>query len=125
MGTNYYLRRKRPTIHETVHIGKLSWGWRFCWDSCDMSDWPRWCDRDPDRMHMLPRSIRSVDDIREYLRSGEWDLVSDEDGVIEDWERELEGMCAWDGGMPGAEPRVPHGYEDGEGQVFDHGGGFN
>lgn len=30
MGTNYYAVKNRPTVTEPIHIGKSSFGWRFC-----------------------------------------------------------------------------------------------
>lgn len=136
MGTNYYLVRREPTIREAVHIGKRSWGWRFHWDSCDEADWPRWCDTD----HTLPRpelphGIHSVEDVRAYLRTGEWELVDEYGEAHPDWEAEIEGFCAWDGGRANWNERhpdepvtweiqTPSGYRDGELQVFDRGDGF-
>ena len=137
MGTNYYLQRKQPTIRETVHIGKRSWGWRFHWDSCDEAYWPRWCDEDPVQYQTttLPHSITCVEDIRECLRAGDWELVDEEGTVYPDWEAEIEGFCAWDGGRANWNERhpdkpvtweiqTPSGYLDGELQVFDRGDGF-
>lgn len=134
MGTNFYLRKKQPTIHETIHIGKRSWGWLFHWDSVDKSNWPRWCDEDHP-MSELPHSIHSVDDIRAYLKTGEWELV-DEDGIVHPmWESTLRGFMHWDGGKESYNerhpdspvtwyPNVPSGYRDSEGQIFDRGDGF-
>lgn len=136
MGTNYYLRKKQPTIHESIHIGKQSWGWYMHWDSCDESDWPRWCDTDHVPPYPeLPHSIHSVEDIRAYLRIGEWELVDEYGEVYEDWEQELDFLCSWDGGKgrynadhPDKpvtwETQVPSGSHDREGQIFDRGNGF-
>lgn len=33
MGTNYYAVRNKPTIGEPIHIGKSSFGWKFCFQS--------------------------------------------------------------------------------------------
>ena len=33
MGTNYYAVRKRPTTEYPTHIGKSSFGWKFCFQS--------------------------------------------------------------------------------------------
>ena len=63
MGTNFYLRRKEPTVKDTVHIGKRSWGWLFHWDSCDESEYPRWCDEDRGQyVYELTHSIKREDD---------------------------------------------------------------
>ena len=139
MGTNYYLRRKEPTIREAVHIGKMSFGWLFHWDACDSSDWPRWCDTD----HIggygdgpkLPFSINSVEDIREYLRTGEWELVDEYGEVYEDWVTKIESFKEWDGGKAAYNKNhpdkpvtwnvsKPFGSVDREGQIFSRDGGF-
>lgn len=57
MGTNFYLQRKKPTLRETIHIGKQSFGWAMHWDSCDEQNWPRWCDEDHSRMYRDGRKI--------------------------------------------------------------------
>ena len=136
MGTNFYLRQKQPTIRRTIHIGKRSCGWLFHWDSCDEIDYPRWCDEDTDQyVYELPHSIKSVEDIRAYLRTGEWELVDEYDNVLPDWEAEIDGFCQWDGGKSSWNERhpdrpvkwdvhVPSGYRDSEGQIFDRGKGF-
>lgn len=136
MGTNFYLRQKQPTVRRTIHIGKRSWGWLFHWDSCDEIDYPRWCDEDCDQyVYELPHSIKSVEDIRAYLRTGEWELVDEYDNVLPDWETEIDGFCQWDGGKSSWNERnpdrpvkwdvhVPSGYRDSEGQIFDRGNGF-
>ena len=137
MGTNFYLRRKEPTVKDTVHIGKRSWGWLFHWDSCDESEYPRWCDEDPSayQSDSLPHSITCVDDIRAYLKTGEWELVDEYGEVYPDWEAEIDGFCNWDGGKSSYNKRhpdepvtwevhIPSGYHDKEGQIFDHGSGF-
>jgi len=135
MGTNFYVRRKQPTIHETIHIGKRSWGWLFHWDSCDENSYPRWCDEDPAIGEGLPHGIHSVEDVRSYLRTGEWELVDEYGDVYPDWEPEIDGFCQWDGGKSGYNSRhpddpvtwdvhVPSGSRDNEGQIFDRGNGF-
>lgn len=139
MGTNYYLRRKKPTLHETVHIGKQSWGWLMHWDSCDDTSWPRWCDNDhghsDEARPSLPHSIHSVKDIRSYLKTGEWELVDEYGEVYDDWESKIDLLCSWDGGKAGYNerhpespvtwtPSRPSGFTDSEGQVFDRGDGF-
>lgn len=144
MGTNYYLQRKKPTLHETIHIGKRSFGWAMHWDSCDEINWPRWCDEDhsysfgPDgdgAEPVLPHSIHSVEDIRAYLRTGEWDLVNEYGEVYDDPLAKIDELCQWDGGKEGWnrnnpdkpatwELSIPSGYRDSEGQVFDRGDGF-
>ncbi len=140
MGTNFYLRKKRPTMHETIHIAKRSWGWHTTWQQTDDWDWPRWCDRDPvgepednrfGHGPMLPWSIDSVDDVRRYLETGEWEVV-DEYGDIADQSviDELEG---WDGGRAAfnashpddpvtTEPSDHFDYRDANGNNFVRGG---
>lgn len=132
MGSNYYIVKAKPTIHEAVHIGKCSWGWEMGWQATYEGDWPRWCDEDPmadeDGRYLsdrgLPHSINSVDDIRAYLETGEWLLV-DEYGTVygeepheedlngggqekvNDWRTELAELEAWDGGKSGWNERNP------------------
>jgi len=119
-GTNYYIRERKPTIKKAIHIGKRSWGWLFHWDSCDEINYPRWCDEDPDwEGQKLPYSIHSVEDIRSYLRTGEWELVDEYGTVYQDWEAEIAELVAWGGDSE------PPGYRDSEGQIFDRGDGFS
>ena len=40
MGTNYYLVENRPTVHAPLHIGKSSFGWKFCFHAYD--EWESW-----------------------------------------------------------------------------------
>ena len=143
MGTNYYLQRKVPTLHETIHIGKRSFGWAMHWDSCDESAWPRWCDEDhsftfgPDGRGAeptLPHDIHSVEDIRAYLRTGEWQLIDEYGEGFEDPLVEIDELCSWDGELkewsdnhpdnPVWRLHTPNGYRDSEGQIFDRGDGF-
>ena len=77
MGTNVYLRRRVPRMaptYDEVHVCKLSAGWRAHFDGSSAAgtswDW----DDDPHR----PR-VGSMDDLRGYLESGEWELVDEYD----------------------------------------------
>ena len=137
MGTNFYLRKKQPTIRKTIHIGKRSFGWLMHWDSCDENNYPRWCDLDPnfEERNRIPHGIHSVEDIRAYLRTGEWELVDEDNEVYEDWEEMIDELCSWDGGKrafnesnpdkPVAwDVQTPSGSRDHEGQIFDRGEGF-
>lgn len=140
-GTNFYLHRKKPTIHEAVHICKRSWGWRTSWQESTNDGtenaWPRWCDEDPCKdedghwksERTLPWEIHSVDDIRRYLRTGEWELVDEYGEVYPDWETEIQGLVDWDGGKAGWNERHPDnpvtweihehdGYRDSEGNIM-------
>lgn len=119
MGTNYYIRKKRPTIHEAVHICKQSRGWRTSWQESTNDGtenaWPRWCDVDPCKdesgkylsERTLPWEIHSVEDIRRYLRTGEWELVDEYGDAYPDWETEIERLVAWDGGKASWNERHP------------------
>lgn len=144
MGTNYYLQRKKPTLHESIHIGKCSFGWRMHWDSCDEGQWPRWCDTDhsysfgesgEDAEPALPHSIHSMGDIRAYILTGEWELVDEYGNVYDDPLGKIQDLCKWDGGKSAYneshpdkpvtwELSTPNGYRDSEGQIFDRGDGF-
>ena len=150
MGCNWYIRRKKPTIHEAVHICKQSWGWRTSWQETTNAGtenaWPRWCDDDPCKdengqwvsERTLPWEIRSVEDIRRYLRTGEWELADEYGEVYPDWEAEIDALVAWDGGKAGwneANPDKPvtweahehdvecgDGYRDAENNIMCRGG---
>ena len=146
IGSNYYIRRKQPTIHETVHICKRSWGWRTSWQETTndgtANGWPRWCDvyhsKDENGEFVtertLPWEIHSVEDINRYLRTGEWELIDEYGEVYPDWEKEIDGLVVWDGGKSGWNERNPDkpvfwepkehdveagdGYKDHEGNVM-------
>jgi hypothetical protein len=101
METNFYIRRKKPTIRETVHIGKQSDGWYMHWQATEnvVDEWPRWCDRDPGEHYDVsagPSPIRSVADIRDLLATGEWELVDEYDNIYP--ASKLEELEEWDGG---------------------------
>ncbi len=78
MGTNVYLRRKEPRMvptYDEVHVCKMSAGWRVHFDGSSARDncW------EPLDEHQ-PR-IGSMDDLRGYLSTGEWELVDEYDNV--------------------------------------------
>ena len=116
MGTNFYLRRVNPRpVHDLMHIAKRSAGWVIHFqDSTEGYADPR--DDMPE-----PPAFHSVADIRNLLKSGEWQLCSEEyaeDGGPERWEpgeeslREFDELCRWRGGPPfEANPvgEYPHG----------------
>lgn len=133
MGTNFYIRKKVPTIHETVHICKRSWGWRTSWQKTEAYEWPRWCDEDrviDDYGYStgpnLPHDIRRVSDIVDYLKTGEWELIDEYGMVYDDWEEEIKGLVEWNGGEHEDRDFVPFdhveecggGYHDEHGNVF-------
>lgn len=73
MGTNIYLQRKKPRMvptYDTVHVCKLSYGWRAHFDGSSMHE----CDWDENSPR--PR-IGSMADLRGYLGTGEWELVDE------------------------------------------------
>lgn len=75
MGTNIYMRRKEPRtieVYDEVHVGKLSYGWRAHFDGSSMYQ-DQWY---PERDDNLPR-IGSMDDLRAYLATGEWELFDE------------------------------------------------
>ena len=74
MGTNIYLRRKVPRtveVYDETHVAKLSWGWRAHFDGSSAEGDP-WEERDGN----APR-VGSMDDLRGYLASGDWELVDE------------------------------------------------
>lgn len=123
MGTNFYLRRKEPTLHECVHVCKCSYGWRTTWQATDERDWPRWCDIVPGPE--LESPISSVEDVRGYLETGEWELVDEYGDVHDDWDDVMSSLEVWDGGV-GMDGRRPlehdvecgEGYRDVRGNIF-------
>jgi len=131
MGTNYYAVKKEPTIRESVHLCKRSFGWKTSWQATDENEVGRWCDRDPsiddegrhvDELHSLPHSIHSVDDIRSLMRTGEWLLVDEYGAVYDDWESKIDDLesRSYEGDF---EPRdhvaeCGGGFHDSKGNVF-------
>lgn len=75
MGTNVYIKRKEPRMipeYDETHVCKLSYGWKVHFDGSSAVDYP-WeseCDE------QAPR-IGSMDDLRGYLSTGEWELVDE------------------------------------------------
>lgn len=140
LGTNWYIRRKRPTIYETIHIAKRSFGWCTLWQQTLHGAWPRWCDEDHSHQFedeygrtsepQLPHDIESVEDIRNYLRTGEWEVINEYGEVYDDCEQIIEELTSWDGGKASWNERHPdkpvtwemghhsEGYKDPEGNEF-------
>ena len=74
MGCNVYLRRKEPRMvpeYDETHVCKLSSGWKVHFDGSSACD-NAWEPRD----EHAPR-IGSMDDLRGYLSTGEWELVDE------------------------------------------------
>jgi len=116
MGCNYYLRRTVPRMvptYDETHIAKQSWGWK-----------PHFQATEPWEGTDQRPTILSVQDIRDAVASGEWEICSEEEAItLDDFEqrvvqwvdrqRELRGDDDW-------EPLEPSGsYRDAEGFVFD------
>ena len=123
MGTNFYLMRVRPReVHDLMHIARRSAGWVIHFqDSTDGYADPR--DDMPE-----PPTFHSVADIRNLLKTGEWQLCSEEyaeDGGPERWEpgeeslRKFDELCRWRGG-PQFDGRPIGSYPDGE-PPYDNG----
>lgn len=73
MGTNYFIKRREPRmvpVWDMTHIAKTSSGWRAHFDGSSASQQ----ERDPE----TPR-IGSMDDLRGYLSTGEWEIVDEYD----------------------------------------------
>lgn len=131
IGTNFYIRKKKPTIHEVVHICKRSFGWRTTWQATSIgygeNDWPKWCDENPAGEPTIPNEINSVEDIRNYLRTGEWELVDEYGKVYEDWESQLRNLEEFDGGKSAWEanhPDMPLGWDKPHEHDVETGEGF-
>lgn len=74
MGTNVYLRRKEPRMvptYDEVHVCKISAGWRVHFDGSSARN-NCWEPLDGHQPH-----IGSMDDLRGYLFTGDWELVDE------------------------------------------------
>lgn len=74
IGTNIYIRRREPRMvpeYDEVHVCKLSAGWRAHFDGSSAAE-NTWEPHD----ESAPR-IGSMDDLRGYLSTGEWELVDE------------------------------------------------
>lgn len=76
MGTNIYIQRKKPRMvpcYDKVHVAKLSYGWRAHFDGSSRAgtSWEHLSEEAP--------RIGSMDDLRGYLETDEFELV-DENG---------------------------------------------
>ena len=70
MGTNIYLQRKEPRMvptYDEVHVCKLSSGWKVHFDGSSAMEYGD---------EHTPR-LGSMDDLRGYLSTGEWELVDE------------------------------------------------
>lgn len=76
MGTNYYLTKNGPTVHEPVHIGKSSLGWLFLF--CRQDD-PWW--RDP---AIIWNNYEQVKDTLKKLTvdSNEYVIINEYDDIV-------------------------------------------
>lgn len=101
MSTNFYLRRTKPILtFPEFHIAKRSHGWKPLYEANSMADdvWSFETERPV---------VKSVDDIKSYVDSGEWEIVDAYDNVMEydefksymDTDFELEGERREHSGM--------------------------
>jgi len=82
MSMNVYMRRKEPRMvptYDEIHICKLSGGWRVHFDGSSV---------DQNEYDMQAPRVGSMDDLRGYLATGEWELV-DEYGDVTTLEKVL------------------------------------
>lgn len=71
MSTNYYIRRTKPILtFPEFHIGKRSYGWRGLFEANSRTD-------DVFEYETERPVIHSLDDIRSYVESGEWEIVDE------------------------------------------------
>ena len=78
MGTNIYLQRKEPRMvpeYDQVHVAKISYGWKVHFDGSSAAN-NGW-DYDYEADGATRPRIGSMDDLRGYLSSGEWELVDE------------------------------------------------
>ncbi len=70
MGTNYYAVKKKPSIDRAIHIGKLSWGWLFCF-------------QDSEYFHTYPQFKQFVE---EKINTGEYVIIDEYDCEIQPYD---------------------------------------
>ena len=71
MSTNYYIRRTKPILtFPEFHIGKRSYGWRGLFEANSNMD-------DTFEYETERPVIHSLDDIKAYVESGEWEIVDE------------------------------------------------
>ena len=125
MGTNFYLRRVKPReVHDEYHIAKRSGGWKIHFQDSTDAEQSWWEGSGAPQ----PPSWHSVADLRNLLKSGDYQL-SDEYGRVwepgEDSIREFEELCAWNGGdaftKPAVEKQPDEPYSNLPGVPYDHG----
>ena len=69
MGLNIYLQRIKPRtveVYDQIHVAKLSSGWKAHFDGSSAEN------NEPNKPH-----VGSMDDLRAYLSTGEWELVDE------------------------------------------------
>jgi len=75
MGTNYYAVMNRPTVTEPIHIGKSSFGWRFCFQQQN------------DKYNDPPVIWNTYEQVREWLHkytvdSNQYVIMNEYDEII-------------------------------------------
>lgn len=83
MGTNYYLRCKKPVeVRPTFHIAKRSYGWKPLFSAYPEREiWEENCSEE-----MSPQlEIRNFSDLREKALSDSYEII-DEYGSVYTWE---------------------------------------
>ena len=76
MSTNFYLRRTKPILtFPEFHIAKRSYGWTPLYQANSKADdiWSFETERPV---------VNSVDDIKSYVDSGEWEIIDEYDEAI-------------------------------------------
>ena len=58
MGTNYYVVSSKPTVCYTIHIGKSSLGWKFCFHRVDK--WENYINEEP--LNTFPQWKKFLED---------------------------------------------------------------
>ena len=86
MGTNYYLRSKTPKeYYPEYHLTKTSAGWRPLWQVHTTSS-----------DDMNEPNIRSINDIKNLVKSGEWEILDEYDRKIS-WDEFNDRVINWGG----------------------------
>ena len=93
MGCNWYLQSKKPQyVYPKLHLTKISWGWLPLWQIHEQGyDYDNDCD-DP-----FAPPIHSIEDIKELVESGDWELISEEQEKL-NWDEFEKQVVQWNGG---------------------------
>ena len=75
MGTNYYAVKNKPTVSSSIHIGKSSAGWKFCFHRVDK--WENYINDEP--LNTFPQWKKFLE---EQTASGNIVIMDEYDRVV-------------------------------------------